>query len=442
MKALLTKLGLGAVSALAVAAAPVAAQNVVINNATLVTGDGSEPVEGGQVIVLNGEVIHAGTPRTSLAPPDTAVIDAEGAYVTPGIFATVTTLGIWDVGAVSESNDTRAGGSPFSAALDTAPIVNPNSQHILVHRAAGITRAATATLPSGSIFAGQGAIIDLDSDGQPVMRARAFQMVDLGEGGGQIAGGSRASTYALFRAALREAQALVGASGTPQTTEIVKGDEVMLSRFDAEALVPVVRGEQKLYVAVERAADIRSVLRLKREFPRLDLVLVGASEGWTVATEIAASGVPVIADGLDDLPSGFDQLASTQSNIGRMVKAGVRVAINAASMEDPRRLSQVAGNLVALTRVPGADGLSWGQAFAAITSVPAAISGLGGRAGVLANGALGDVVIWDGDPLEVGSVPTQVFIGGVEQPLGNHQSRLKERYRDLDESDLPKAYDW
>lgn len=429
-----------AASAITLAASPVAAQDVVIRNATVVTGDGSEPIEGGTVVVRGGEVIAAGTGVA--APSGLPTIDADGAYVTPGIFATITTLGIWDVSAVSESNDTRAGGSPFSAALDTAPIVNPSSQHILVHRAAGITRAATTTLPSSSIFAGQGAIIDLDSDATPVMQARAFQMVDLGEGGARLAGGSRASTYTLFRAALREAQALIGARGTPQTTEIAKGEDVLLSRFDAEALVPVVRGRQKLYVAVERAADIRFVIGLKREFSQLDLVLVGASEGWLVANEIAASGIPVIADGLDDLPSGFDELAATQSNIGRMVKAGVKVAINAASMEDPRRLQQHAGNLVALTRVPGADGLSWGQAFAAISSVPADISGMGGRVGVLAPGAIGDVVIWDGDPLEVGSVPTRVYIGGVEQPLGNHQSRLKERYRDLDESDLPKAYDW
>ena len=125
-----------------------------------------------------------------------------------------------------------------------------------------------------------------------------------------------------------------------------------------------------------------------------------------------------------------------------MVKAGVTVAINAAAMENPRNLNQYAGNLVALSRIPGADGLSWGQAFAAITSVPARISGLGGRAGVLAPGAAGDVVIWDGDPLEVGAMPTRVFIDGVEQPLENHQSRLRDRHRDLDESDLPKAYDW
>ena len=56
--------------------------------------------------------------------------------------------------------------------------------------------------------------------------------------------------------------------------------------------------------------------------------------------------------------------------------------------------------------------------------------------------AAGDVVIWDGDPLELSSAPMRVFIDGVEQPLSTHQSRLRDRYRDLDESDLPKAYDW
>ena len=217
---------------------------------------------------------------------------------------------------------------------------------------------------------------------------------------------------------------------------------MLLSRFDAEALVPVVTGAQKLYVGVERAADIRMVLALKADYPKLDLVLVGATEGWLVANEIAAAGVPVLANGLTDLPETFEQLGATQSNAGRLARAGVKVAINASTMQNPRRLQQVAGNLVALTRVPGASGMEWGKAFAAISSVPAEISGMGGKAGVLKAGALGDVVLWDGDPLEVGSVPTKVFIGGVEQSLESHQSGLRDRYRDLDESDLPKAYDW
>ena len=437
MKQLLT---LVAVSALALAASPALAQDVTITNARLVIGDGSAPIEGGTVVVRGGNVVYAGLAGGAQASGTT--IDAKGAWVTPGIFATVTTLGLADVSAVDESNDITARKAPFSAALDAATAVNPTSQQILVDKAAGITRAATTMLPAGSIFAGQGAIIDLDGDARPIVQARAFQMINLGEGGADRAGGSRAAAHVLLRAALREAQALVGKPGIPETTEIGKDDSLLLGRFDAEALVPVVTGKQKLYVDVERMADIRAVLALKQEFPKLDLVLVGATEGWLVADEIAAAGVPVIANGLIDLPETFEQLGATQSNIGRLAKAGVKVAINAATLNDPRRLPQVAGNLVALTKMPGASGLEWSKAFAAISSVPAEISGIGGKAGVLKAGAFGDVVIWDGDPLELGTIPTRVYIGGVQQDLTNHQTRLRDRYMDLDESDRPKAYDW
>ncbi len=438
---------------------PAVAQDFAITNATLATGDGSDPIEGATLVVRDGRVTAAGT---GVAPPaGIAVIDGTGKWVTPGLFATLTNLGLWDVGAVSESNDTRAGDSPFSAALDVAPAINPQSQHIKVSRAGGITRAAVATMPASSIFGGQGAIIDTGDDVDPIVRARAFQVVALGEGGARLAGGSRVSAHALFRNALREARQYGSdsrISGTasrppeqrtgddlPLDPRLVdnsaeRGDDVLLSRFDAAALVPVVNGEQKLYVMVERAADILAVLALRGEFPNLDLVLVGASEGWLVAREIAAAGVPVIADALDDLPGSFEQLAATQSNVGRMVRAGVKVALNASAMEQPRYLPQFAGNLVALADVPGAAGLSWGQAFAAITSVPAQISGSG--TGTLTAGAIGDIVVWDGDPLEVSSAPVQVYIDGVRQPLENHQTRLAQRYRDLDESDLPKAYDW
>lgn len=431
---------LAASAAALVAASSAAAQDVFITNARVVIGDGSDPVDGASVLVRGGSVVAAGS--NVAAPQGVPSVDAGGRWVTPGLFATITSLGLSDVDGVGESNDVRAGGAPFTASLDASQVINPNSQNILVHRAAGITRAASTTLPSGSIFGGQGAIIDLDGDASPVMRARAFQMVDLSERGGRIAGGSRVAAHVLLRASLREAQALAGRSGVPATTEITKGDAVMLGRFDAEALVPVVTGRQKLYVAVERAADIRAVIALRSEFPRLDIVLVGASEGWLVASEIAAAGVPVIANGLNDLPQTFEQLAATQSNIGRMKAAGVIVAVNADAAQNPRRLSQIAGNLVALAKVPGASGLSWGEAFAAISSVPAAISGFAGRAGVLKSGAVGDVVIWDGDPLEVGTVPAKVFINGVEQNLDNHQSGLRNRYKNLDESARPKAFDW
>jgi imidazolonepropionase-like amidohydrolase len=160
-----------------------------------------------------------------------------------------------------------------------------------------------------------------------------------------------------------------------------------------------------------------------------------------VAGELAASGIPVLATPLNDLPDSFEQIAATQSNVGRMAAAGVKVALG-AFFDQPRYAPQYAGNLVALTRVPGASGLSWDKAFAAISSGPAEAIGMGDRFGSLRAGRAGDVVIWDGDPLEAGSGVLKVFIDGVEQPLTNHQTRLKDRYMTPAEGALPKAYDW
>jgi imidazolonepropionase-like amidohydrolase len=448
-------------AALAALSVPAVAQDMAITNATVATGDGSEPIQGATVVIRGGKVVVAGAGVA--VPPGVQAIDGTGKWVTAGLFAALTALGLSDAAGVDESNDEGARTSPFSAALDVSPALNPLSQHVQVARSGGITRASVAMRPTGSIFGGQGAIVDLGADARMVIRPRAFQLVDLGETGGRIAGGSRVAAHALLRNALREARqyggdarlAAAGRTGAVETGDDIPVDtrlldnntereDVLLTRFDAAALVPVVSGTQVLYVAVERAADIRSVLALKSEFPRLRLVLVGASEGWTVARDIAAAGVPVIAQAMNDLPSSFEQLAATQSNVGRMVRAGVKVAIGGlagTTGDQPKNLAQFAGNMVALTKVPGATGLSWGEAFAAISSVPAEISGQGGRAGVLTAGAAGDVVVWNGDPLELTSAPERVFIDGVEQPKDNHQTGLRDRYRDLDTSDLPKAYD-
>jgi imidazolonepropionase-like amidohydrolase len=450
-------------AALLALAAPLAAQDIAIVNATVVTGDG-EPIEGGAMVVRGGRVVFAGPAAQMPATRAETVIDGAGKWVTPGLFAAMTTIGLYDAEAVDAANDITARNSPFGAALDVAPALNPQSQGVSVARSGGITRASVAPQPASSIFAGQGAIVDLGSDPRMVTRPRAFQLVALGESGGNLAGGSRVSAHAVLRNALREARQygkdsqIPGGSG-PATVDFgddvpvdarlvdnrAEREDVLLTRFDAAALVPVVRGAQPLYVMVNRASDIRAVLALKGEFPALRLVLVGAAEGWLAADAIAAAGVPVITQPLVDLPASFEQLGATQSNVGRMVRAGVKVALGGmtgGSDAQPRNLKQFAGNLVALSKVPGASGLTWSQAFAAITSVPAEIAGLGARAGRLAPGAAGDLVVWDGDPLEVTTTAERVFVDGVEQSRSDHQTRLKDRYLDLDESDLPKAYDW
>jgi len=101
---------------------------------------------------------------------------------------------------------------------------------------------------------------------------------------------------------------------------------------------------------------------------------------------------------------------------------------------------QYAGNLVGLQRIPGATGVTWGEALAMITSKPAQAIGMGGEIGSLAAGRRADFVIWSGDPLEATSAAEQVYIDGVRQPLETHQTRLLQRYRYLPRRDLPEAY--
>jgi len=417
-------------------ASPLAAQTVAITNGTVVVGDGSEPVQGGTVVVRNGRVVAAG--RGVSVPGGAEVIDATGKWVTPGIVAGFSRLGLAEVDLGADgSDDTDSGNGPFNAAIDVTPAINPKASTIAVSRADGVTRAVVAPVAGKNIFAGQGAVIDTGDDMDAVLRARAFQFVELGEGGAGIAGGSRATAFVLFRNALREARDLRG------RIDGARQDDVLLTRFDAAALVPVVQGKQLLLVHVERAKDILNVLDLREEFPGLKVALVGATEGWTVAHRIAASGVWVIASALNDLPASFEMLAATQSNIGRMRDAGVKVAIGMIDDNDTRyqrNQRQYAGNLVALSKVPGATGVSWSEAFAMISSRPAEAVGIGGEIGSLEAGRRGDVVIWSGDPLELNSAPEAVWIDGVRQPLDNHQTKLRDRYRSLDREALPEAY--
>ena len=422
----------------ALIATPAVAQTFAITGGTVVIGDGSAPIENGTVIVNNGRVTAAG--RGISVQPGGTVIDATGKWVTTGIVAGFSRLGLVGVDAVDETNDTGGGKSVFGASIDVASAINPRVPAIAVSRAAGVTRAIVAPDGGGTMFVGEGAVIDTGNDADAITQAKAFEFVEFGETGAGRAGGSRAASQAFFRNALDEARDY---ARNPAAYDGRSKDSILMRR-DVAALVPVIQGKMPLYIHVESGPDILQMLALKRDYPALKMVLVGVAEGWTVARQLAAAGVPVIASALNDLPASFEQLAATQSNIGRMKTAGVQVAIGMIDDDDARQAqhsTQYAGNLVALTRVPGATGLSWADAFAAITSKPAEIAGLAAEIGSLRPGRRADVVIWSGDPLELSTGVEHVWIDGIEQDLSTRQSRLRDRYLKPGEGALPKAYE-
>lgn len=424
---------LAAAALLAAGAAPddAAAQGqrrgaIAIVNARLATVARPDPIEGGTLLIEDGRIAAAG--RGVAVPAGAEVVDAAGRWVTPGFIAGFSRLGLIEVDSVDDAVDAGAAASPFSAAIDVAPAINPSAPGIAITRIEGVTRAVVAPQAARRLFGGRGTLIRLGPGDDLTMPGHSFQFAELGERGAELAGGSRGAAVAEFRNALREAAAY---ARDPRSKEGGWTRDSILPALDAEALAPVAAGRMPILIRAERASDIRNVLNLKAEFPLLRPVVVGASEGWLVARELAAAGVPVIASALNDLPARFETVAATQSNVGRMVAAGVTVAIGLIDDDDGhqvRLLPQHAGNLVAVARVPGATGLRHAQALALLTSAPAAIFGLSGELGTLEAGKRADVVIWDGDPLELSSAPVAVYIDGSEIPLVSRQTELRDRY--------------
>lgn len=412
-------------------AAPVRAETVALVGGRVHTMGAAGVLDGATVVLAEGRVQAVGPDVT--VPDGARVIDVAGKVVTPGLFDSYTQLGLVEVGAVSGSRDGRTDDDRITAALDVTDALNPASTLLPINRVEGLTRALVVPSAGGTLIAGQAAVIHL-GDGLAgddlVVRAPAALHVVLGERGAEEAGGSRAAALLQLREALQDAR-----DYADHREDFARGARraYALSRLDLDALVPVVRGEVPLLVSADRASDLLAAVELAREYD-LRLVLAGAVEGWRVAERLAAAGVPVLVDPMQNLPSSFESLAATLENAARLHAAGVRVALMSGSSHNARNLRQAAGNAVA-------HGLPWEAALAAMTSTPAEVWGLADDSGRLEPGMTADVVVWDGDPLEVTSFPEHVFINGEEMPMESRQLRLRDRYRHLpEEGDLPPAY--
>jgi imidazolonepropionase-like amidohydrolase len=407
-------------------AASLSAQMVVITDAEIHTMGPQGTIKHGSLLIENGRIRDVGV---SVAVPASARrIDARGKIVTPGLMDSLSQIGLVEVGAVEGSNDISEQDDRLTAAFSAADAINPRSTLIPVNRVEGLTHVVATPAAGKSLIAGTSAVIDLGGPGDYLIRSPTAMHAVLGESGARLGGGSRESAILHLREAFQDARDYAA-----NHKAFEQGDRrpYALSRLDLEALVPVVKGELPLVIEAQRASDIEAALRLAKDF-HLKLILSGAIEGWMVASEIAEAKVPVLINPLGNLPEEFESLGATLENPARLHKAGVTVAFMTGDAHNSRNIRQSAGNAVAY-------GLPWDAALAAMTSVPAQIWGIAGRYGTLEPGKDADVVIWDGDPLEVTSFPTAVFIRGREMPMTSRQLELRDRYKDL-QGPLPPVY--
>jgi imidazolonepropionase-like amidohydrolase len=376
------------------------------------------PVENGTVLIVDGTVTAVGASVS--IPTGAKQIDAQGKWVTPGFIHSATALGILEVDLVDDSDDTRAKGDRgVAAAVRVWDSLNPDSTLWAPAREDGITHAVV--LPGGGFVGGQGALVETLEGSRPdmVRKAPAAMFVDVTDRGSAEVR-SRSELLLRLRELLEDARAYGLRRPAFESNQI---RPLAANRVHLAALQPVLKGTLPLVVRVDRAADIQGVLALTREY-RLRVIVLGGVEAWKVASDLAATRVPVLTGGQTDLPNGFGQLGATLENAALLRKAGVTVALTTGGENNfrVRSLRQHAGNAVA-------NGLSWDEALRAVTLSPAEVFGVADRIGSLQAGHEANVVVWDGDPFELSTRAVQVFVRGRQSTTPSREQLLVERYR-------------
>ena len=392
------------------------AQTIAITGGTVYPVSGPK-MENATVLIRDGRITAVGPAVT--VPGDATRIDARGKWVTPGLIDGGTQLGLTEISAVNATNEGALRGSDVAAAFNVAEGINPASTLIPVTRVEGVT--TTLAAPASGWISGQAVLIDLDGATieQMLVRSPVGMLVDLSEGSKSAGGGSRAGVAQRLRRVFSDALEF-----SRRRTEYTRAQMQQLAApaADLEALLPVLRGQEPLIAFANRRSDMETALRIGREF-KLKLILAGAQEGWMIAPELAAAGVPVLVQPLDNIPS-YDALGVRYENAAVLAKGGVKVALLETDTHNARDLRQQAGNAVSY-------GMAWDQALRAVTLAPAEIFGVGDRYGSLDAGKVANVVVWSGDPFEFTTAVEHVLIRGREIPLKSRQTELFERYKTL-----------
>lgn len=409
--------------------ATLSAQAIAIRGGTVHTLDGT-PIEGGTVVIENGLISAVGA--TVAVPGGAEVIDATGLHVYPGLFDAITQLGLTEVGAVAVTNDVAELGD-YNPHLLAKTAVHPASEHIPVARANGITHTVAAPgggRGGGGLIAGQGSLIHTDGwtveemviepsvgivTGWPNMRLRSFDFATM------------STNERSYREAKKEYDEKIAEidgwleAARNYAVAIAAGSDVERD-LKLEALVKVTGGELPLLIRVSAERDINNVLDFA-ERNEVRIILLGAGEAWKVAERLAEADIPVILGPTQSLPRdedfGYDQVYSAP---GQLFAAGVKIGFATFGASASRNLPYEAGSAVSY-------GLPQEEALRAITINNAEILGVGDRLGTIEAGKIANIIVTDGDPLEIQTQFLHLIVNGRVAARDNKHLRLYETFR-------------
>jgi len=403
-------------AALALASSATFAQDVLIRNAKVHTASVAGTLDGHDVLVRKGRIAAIGH---GLSAQDVPVVDANGRPLTPALFGGVTGIGIEEITLEPATNDGHLAFGQSAKEIHVHPefdvtrAYNPGSILIpnIRNEGIGFTLLGADSRPGGSIIGGQGGIVRFDGSPDPLGGPVLF--ITLGALASPLSGDSRAGQWLILDQLIDELRGRIAPDS--RFAHLTPAGRTAFKRYIDEG--------HPIAIQVERAADIRQALRWAAQH-KLKIVIIGGSEAWQLAPELAAAKVPVFVDPLANLPANFDKLGASLKSAARLNAAGVRVGITPVwdVTHFAGKMRQRAGNAVAH------GGLPWEAGLAALTRIPADTFGVGDEIGTIEVGKRADLVLWDGDPLDVAHLAEQVWLGGREQPMHSRQHQLRDRY--------------
>lgn len=390
----------------------------VIRGGTVVTVTGQST--RADVLVRDGKIAAIGP---NVDATGATVIDATGRFVYPGLIDSATDIGISEIGSVPATIDVNEAGT-FKPHMRAIIAVNPSSELIAVTRANGVTTAITQ--PGGGIIAGQAALLRLDGWTQAEMAIRPsagfvinYPRAGGGRGFGGFGGfgGGGGNNARQVEEQIAELRDYLFRAREYDRMRTAGSNDIDLP---LEAMRPLIQGKVPAVFTADTKEQIEGALKLADEFG-LKPVISGGDEAWKLAGELARRNVPVVLGSMLSNPGNDQPYDAIYALPGVLHRAGVKIAFSTGDGANARHVPYHAALAVAY-------GLDPDAALKALTIWPAEIWGVADQIGSIEVGKSADLFIASGDPLDVRTTVSEVFIAGRRIPHDDRHTRLYEKY--------------
>ncbi len=393
-------------------------QNFLIQNVSLLKSNG-ERLEGHDILISNGKIKSIS--KNSKVTKNLPLIDGSGKILTPGLFESASYLGLMEVASVGTTRNISVNGSALNPSLDAHYSFNSQTSRIALERSGGVIY--TMAVPAGGMLSGKGFFYKLSDNPAKDLLSNKVMFGSVSSHEKEAFGDHYSKMWQTLREFVDETIFY-----HRNISNYNKGNLRDL-KFDAqelEAFKPILDGKLPLILAADSYDEISNLLTFVKEMKarkmNLNVILFGGTESWMHGKELKKLGIPVILNATNQTVYSFSHIQNRDDLAAALSEQGVEIALTAHEWSTyPQRIRQSAGMAVA-------NGLSYKEAFRAITATPAKIYGLEKSFATLQKNQSATFILWNADPLEPLANPERIWIDGREMDLDNRQLKLARKY--------------